>query len=147
MFDTLLLRPSIYCNTPLHFTTLHPTTLHYKNLQDKQPIVHPQSWNLCSADSKAMNIIFPKRCLDSSFDISQYVECAKWRVRRPNKIVNFRDNCKYINFITAQCAAFKTNMQSINKHTLKQKIRNFVRIFLFCIPFARNLLHLARHII
>ena len=29
MFDTLLLRPSLHCNTPLHFTTLHPNTLHY----------------------------------------------------------------------------------------------------------------------
>ena len=39
MFDTLLLRPSLHCNTPphfttlphtlLHFATLHPTTLHY----------------------------------------------------------------------------------------------------------------------
>ena len=43
MFDTLLLRPSLHCSTPLHlttlhhtspnytsdFTTLHPTTLHY----------------------------------------------------------------------------------------------------------------------
>jgi hypothetical protein len=29
MFDTLLLRPSLHCNTPLHFTTLHPITLHY----------------------------------------------------------------------------------------------------------------------
>ena len=29
MFDALLLRPSLHCNTPLHFTTLHPTTLHY----------------------------------------------------------------------------------------------------------------------
>ena len=39
MFDTFLLRPSLHCNTPLHFTqlhfttlhptTLHPTTLHY----------------------------------------------------------------------------------------------------------------------
>jgi len=29
MFDTLLLRPSLHCNTPLHFTTLHPTTFHY----------------------------------------------------------------------------------------------------------------------
>jgi hypothetical protein len=28
MFDTLLLRPSLHCNTPLHFTTLHPITLH-----------------------------------------------------------------------------------------------------------------------
>jgi hypothetical protein len=25
MTDTLLLRPSLHCNTPLHFTTLHPT--------------------------------------------------------------------------------------------------------------------------
>jgi len=25
MFDTLLLRPSLHCNTPLHFTTLHYT--------------------------------------------------------------------------------------------------------------------------
>jgi len=23
MFDTLLLRPSLHCNTPLHFTTLY----------------------------------------------------------------------------------------------------------------------------
>ena len=26
MFDTLLLRPSLHCNTPLHFTTLHHTS-------------------------------------------------------------------------------------------------------------------------
>jgi hypothetical protein len=29
MFDTLFLRPSLHCNTSLHFTTLHPTTLPY----------------------------------------------------------------------------------------------------------------------
>jgi hypothetical protein len=29
MFDTLLLRPSLHCNTLLHFNTLHPTTLCY----------------------------------------------------------------------------------------------------------------------
>jgi hypothetical protein len=29
MFDTLLLRPSLHCNTPLHFTTLHYTSLDY----------------------------------------------------------------------------------------------------------------------
>ena len=29
MLDTLFLRPSLHCNTSLHFTTLHPTTLHY----------------------------------------------------------------------------------------------------------------------
>ena len=29
MVDTLLRRPSLHCNTSLHFTTLHPTTLHY----------------------------------------------------------------------------------------------------------------------
>jgi hypothetical protein len=34
MFDTLLLRPSLHCNTPLHFTqlhfaALHPATLNY----------------------------------------------------------------------------------------------------------------------
>jgi hypothetical protein len=28
MFDTLLLRPALHCNTALHFTTLHSTTLH-----------------------------------------------------------------------------------------------------------------------
>jgi hypothetical protein len=29
MFDTLLLRPSLHCNTPLHFTTLHYTYRHF----------------------------------------------------------------------------------------------------------------------
>jgi len=29
MFDTLLLRPSLHCNTPLHFTTLHHTSVHF----------------------------------------------------------------------------------------------------------------------
>ena len=29
MLDILLLRPSIHCNTSLHFTTLHATTLRY----------------------------------------------------------------------------------------------------------------------
>jgi hypothetical protein len=32
MFDILLLRPSLHCNTRLYFTTLHPTTLHYTSL-------------------------------------------------------------------------------------------------------------------
>ena len=36
MLDTLLLRPSLHCNTPLHFTTLHPTTLHYTSLHFTQ---------------------------------------------------------------------------------------------------------------
>jgi hypothetical protein len=36
MFDTSLLRPSVHCNTPLHFTTLHPTTLHYTSLHFTQ---------------------------------------------------------------------------------------------------------------
>jgi len=36
MFDTLLLRPSLHCNTPLHFTTLHPATLHYTSLHFTQ---------------------------------------------------------------------------------------------------------------
>jgi hypothetical protein len=39
MFDTLLLRPSLHCNTPLHFTTIHPTTLHYTSLHFTT--VHP----------------------------------------------------------------------------------------------------------
>ena len=29
MLDTLLLVPTLHCNTSLHFTTLHQTTLHY----------------------------------------------------------------------------------------------------------------------
>jgi len=29
MCGTLLLRPTLHCNTPLHFTTLHSTTLHH----------------------------------------------------------------------------------------------------------------------
>jgi hypothetical protein len=29
IIDTLLLRPSLHCNTPLHFTTLHYTLLHF----------------------------------------------------------------------------------------------------------------------
>jgi len=37
-----------------------------------------------------MSIVSSKRCLDSSLDISQYVKYAKWRVRRPEKIGNFR---------------------------------------------------------
>jgi hypothetical protein len=36
MSDTLLLRPSLHCNTPLHFTTFHPTTLHYTSLHFTQ---------------------------------------------------------------------------------------------------------------
>ena len=32
MFDTLLLRPSLHCNTPLHFITLHYTSLHFATL-------------------------------------------------------------------------------------------------------------------
>ena len=32
MLDNLLLKPSLHCNTSLHFTTLHPTTLHLSTL-------------------------------------------------------------------------------------------------------------------
>ena len=32
MLDTLLLVPSLYCNTLLHLTTLHQTTLHFLSL-------------------------------------------------------------------------------------------------------------------
>ena len=32
MFDTLLLRPSLHCNTPLNFTTLHHTLPNYTSL-------------------------------------------------------------------------------------------------------------------
>jgi len=32
MIDTLLLRLSLHCNTPLHFTTLHHTSLHFATL-------------------------------------------------------------------------------------------------------------------
>jgi len=32
MFDTLLLRPSLHCNTPLHFTRLHHTLPNYTSL-------------------------------------------------------------------------------------------------------------------
>jgi hypothetical protein len=38
MFDTLLLRPSLHCNTPLHFTTLHSNTpLHFATLHHTSP--------------------------------------------------------------------------------------------------------------
>ena len=38
MFDTLLLvlRPSLHCNAPLHFTTHNPTTLHHTSLHFTQ---------------------------------------------------------------------------------------------------------------
>ena len=32
LFDTLLLRPSLHCNTPLHFTRLHHTLPNYTSL-------------------------------------------------------------------------------------------------------------------
>jgi hypothetical protein len=44
MFDTLLLRLSLHCNTSLHFTTLHPTTLHYTSPNYTSPhftTIHP----------------------------------------------------------------------------------------------------------
>jgi len=56
LFDTLLLRPSLHCNTPLqfttlhytslhftqlHFTTLHPTTFHPTTLHYTSPHLHP----------------------------------------------------------------------------------------------------------
>ena len=36
MFGTLLLRPSLHCNTPLHFTQLHFTTL----IETSFPIIY-----------------------------------------------------------------------------------------------------------
>ena len=51
MFDTLLLRPSLHCNTPLHFTTLHPTTLRYTSPHFTQlhfAILHHTSPNYTS---------------------------------------------------------------------------------------------------
>jgi hypothetical protein len=40
MLDTLLLAPSLQCNTSLHFTTLHPTTLHYTYRHFTSPHLH-----------------------------------------------------------------------------------------------------------
>ena len=44
MFDTLLLRPSLHCNTPLHFTTLHQphfTQLHFTTIIDTSlPLIY-----------------------------------------------------------------------------------------------------------
>ena len=49
LFDTLLLRPSLHCNTTLlHFTTLHSTTLHHTTLHFTQlhfaTLHHTFSW-------------------------------------------------------------------------------------------------------
>jgi len=40
MFDTLLLTPSLHCNTPLHFTTFHPITLLYTYRQFTSSHLH-----------------------------------------------------------------------------------------------------------
>ena len=37
MFDTLLLRPSLHCDTPLHFATLRYTSLHFTTLHHNSP--------------------------------------------------------------------------------------------------------------
>ena len=37
MFDTLLLRPSLHCNTPLHSATLHHTSLHFTTIHHTSP--------------------------------------------------------------------------------------------------------------
>jgi len=39
MLDTSLLRPSLYCNTSLRFTTLHPTTLHFLSFTLHYPLI------------------------------------------------------------------------------------------------------------
>jgi len=56
MFDTLLLRPSLHCNTPLHFTTLHRTSpnytsLHFVTLHPTTLIDTSQQENVCRSQS------------------------------------------------------------------------------------------------
>ena len=43
MFDTLLLRPSLHCSTPLHFTTLHHPACH-----ENSPLLTPRFLTTCT---------------------------------------------------------------------------------------------------
>jgi len=57
MFDTLLLRPSLHCNTPLHFTTLHYTSLHFTTL--RQITLHHTSPNFTSLHLSTLHLWHP----------------------------------------------------------------------------------------
>jgi hypothetical protein len=60
MLDTLLLRPLLHCNTPLHFITLHPTTLHYisPHFTTLHPVVAYVSWLYSECHIRGVNDIW-----------------------------------------------------------------------------------------
>jgi hypothetical protein len=54
MFDTFLLRPSLHCDTPLHFTTLHPTIVHYTSLHFTT--LHPATLHYTSPNCTSLHV-------------------------------------------------------------------------------------------
>ena len=84
MLDTLLLVPSLHCNTSLHFTTLHPTTLHYTYRHFTSSHLHFTTLSFGLTHSHFLSFYFPShhQTRHSAFITSPNREqICKFRVR------------------------------------------------------------------
>jgi len=69
MLDTLLLGPSLHCNTSLHFTTLQPITLHYTYRHfTSSHFLREESYG-----TVAHVFMSTSDCVPSRFDIQNYL--------------------------------------------------------------------------
>jgi hypothetical protein len=83
MFDTLLLRPSLHCNTPPHFTQLHFTTLRSTTLHYTSPnytslhftTLHPATLHYTSLHLSTLHFLSFTLCYRYQLHTKQVVHC------------------------------------------------------------------------
>jgi hypothetical protein len=69
MFDTLLLRPSLHCNTPLHFTILHYTYRHMETAGPSETAVPTHKTTWCRACTCVYALIIFNECARASLSV------------------------------------------------------------------------------
>ena len=81
MFDTLLLRPSLHCNTPPHFTTLHYTSPHftlYQHVSDVQtpPLLPTQCVCVCvTATTRWRHLQLRRSVFTVRYELNLWIIC------------------------------------------------------------------------
>jgi hypothetical protein len=94
MFDTLLLRPSLHCNAPLHFITLHPSPVHYTS--PHFTTLHPTTLHYTYRHFTSWKIILESRTgnvIISEVDALMYVVLSNAEKHVPNGVLVDTTEC------------------------------------------------------
>jgi hypothetical protein len=149
MFNTLLLRPSLHCNTPLHFTTLHPITLHYTSLHfttfhyslatlhvSSNIIAHHQEHLNCNYSfwfhSHVLLSWLSGNCLEvSSHSATKAADSKKceWNQKLQSQL---RCSCWWAIISLETCTAAKEYRNNKLSYTVASRWPLFIRIILRC---------------